>query len=480
MGLGILAGCRSPAPGTSAPPRNIIIILSDDHRYDFMSFMDQAPAFLETPGLDRLAREGAHLRNAFVTTSLCSPSRASILTGQYAHHHQIVDNTSPIPPGTTFFPSRLQAAGYYTGFIGKWHMGEETDAPKPGFSYWLSFRGQGVYHDPELNVNGQRGVVPGYTTDILTDSALAFLQRRQAEGDGHPFFLMLSHKAVHAEFEPAPRHAGRFAATPIPYPPTMANTPANAEGKPRWVGEQRNSWHGVDYLYHGAMEFDQFYRSYAETMLAMDESVGRILDWVDRSGLAESTLVLYLGDNGFLLGEHGLIDKRHAYEESMRIPMLAYAPGLIRPGRVIDQMVRNIDIAPTVLDLAGLDDTAGMDGRSILPLLRGEVEEWPVELLYEYYWEFAFPQTPTAFALRDARYKYIFYHGIWDRNEFYDLESDPAEQHNLIDAPEHQARVEAMRSRLWNLLEGTGGMAIPLKRPGAWQAADRKPEPGRK
>jgi N-acetylglucosamine-6-sulfatase len=254
---------------------------------------------------------------------------------------------------------------------------------------------------------------------------------------------MLSHKAVHAEFEPAPRHAGRFAATPIPYPPTMANTPANAEGKPRWVGEQRNSWHGVDYLYHGAMEFDQFYRSYAETMLAMDESVGRILDWVDRSGLAESTLVLYLGDNGFLLGEHGLIDKRHAYEESMRIPMLAYAPRLIRPGRVIDQMVRNIDIAPTVLDLAGLDDTAGMDGRSILPLLRGEVEEWPVELLYEYYWEFAFPQTPTAFALRDARYKYIFYHGIWDRNEFYDLESDPAEQHNLIDAPEHQARVEA-------------------------------------
>jgi N-acetylglucosamine-6-sulfatase len=474
----VLAGastCAAPEPPARARPRNVIIILSDDHRYDFLGFMPQAPEFLQTPQLDRMARRGGHLSNAFVTTALCSPSRASILTGQYAHRHRIVDNTSPIPPGTTFFPELLQSAGYRTALIGKWHMGEDTDHPQRGFHRWVSFKGQGSYNDPELNIDGVRQVVRGYTTDILTDQALRFLHEQRERRPDQPYFLILSHKAAHAEFEPAPRHAGRYARTPIPYPASMASTEANYAGKPRWVREQRNSWHGVDFMYHGAMDFDAFYRAYAETLLALDESVGRVLDWVDRSGQADDTLVLYLGDNGFLLGEHGLIDKRHAYEESMRIPMLAYAPGLVAPGSRLPELVRNIDIAPTVLELAGVARPGGMDGRSFVPVLRGQARSWGSDMLYEYYWEYAFPHTPTVLALRDARYKYIFYHGVWDTAELYDVVADPREQRNLIGAREHAARVEAMRERLWDLLEQTGGMNIPLKRPGSYQAGERRP-----
>jgi N-acetylglucosamine-6-sulfatase len=475
----VLAPLAGATPGatqsntTQAPRRNIILILSDDHRYDFMGFMPQAPAWLETPALDRMAAGGVHLRNAFVTTSLCSPSRASILSGQYAHRHGVVDNTSPIPTGTVFFPEHLRHAGYVTAYVGKWHMGEHDDAPQPGFDRWVSFRGQGVYTDPELNIDGVRQKLPGYTTDILTGQALDWIREHRRAAAPRPFFLVLSHKAVHAEFVPAPRHQGRYAAVTIPYPVSMANTDANYRNKPRWVREQRNSWQGVDYMYHGRMSFDGFYRRSAETLLAMDESVGRLLDYLDQSGLAASTLVLYMGDNGFLLGEHGLIDKRHAYEESMRIPMLAYAPGLIAPGSAADALVRNIDVAPTILELAGVERRPEMDGRSFLPALRGQPLAAGGEFLYEYYWEYAFPHTPTTFALRGDRYKFIFYHGLWDVQELYDLSTDPHELSNLAMAPEHQQRVREMRGRLFDRLEAAGAMRVPMRR-GDWQAAERR------
>jgi N-acetylglucosamine-6-sulfatase len=477
-GWAVATPARGQRPADQRPadqpptPRNVVLILSDDHRYDFLGFMGRAPEWLETPSLDRMARGGAYVQNAFVTTSLCSPSRASVLTGQYAHRHGVVDNTSPVPPGTVFFPQRLQKAGYRTAYVGKWHMGEAeaSDDPRPGFDHWISFQGQGVYQDPTLNVNGVRGPASGYTTDVLTDSALAWLRRRS---DGRPFFLYLSHKATHAEFVPPARYQGRYAKETIPYPPTMANTERNYRGRPRWVREQRYGWHGVDYAYHGAMDFDAFYRRYAETLLALDEGVGRVLDYLEQSGLAESTLVLYTSDNGFSLGEHGLIDKRHAYEESIRVPMLAWAPGYIAPGSTVRSLVRNIDLAPTILELAGVPAPAGMDGRSVLGALRGRREGAPGELLYEYYWEHAFPHTPTVFALRGPRYKYIYYHGLWDVNELYDLQSDSLEQHNLIDVPAYQTRVRAMRERLFDLLEASGGMRIPLRR-GDWQAAERR------
>jgi N-acetylglucosamine-6-sulfatase len=457
----------------TAAPRNVIFILSDDHRYDFMGFHPNAPAWLNTPAMDRMAAAGAHLQNAFVTTSLCSPSRASILTGRYAHRHRVVDNTSPIPKGTVFFPQYLQKAGYRTAYVGKWHMGEdaESDQPRAGFDHWISFQGQGVYSDPVLNVNGERRQVKGYTTDILTDSAISWLesQRNQAA----PFFLYLSHKAVHAEFEPSPRHQGQFAKETIPYPESMADTVDNYREKPQWVEAQRNSWHGVDYMFHGQFDFDTFYRRYAETLLALDDSVGRVLEFLDRSGLARNTLVIYMGDNGFLLGEHGLIDKRNAYEESMRVPMLAYAPGWIAPASKVTAVVRNIDVAPTILELAGLRSEHDVDGRSVLGALRGEKMDQEGELLYEYYWEYAFPHTPTTFALRGDRYKYIFYHGVWDLNEFYDLQTDPKEHSNLINVPTYQKQIDQMRARLFDRLEATGGMQVPLRR-GNWQAAERR------
>lgn len=457
-------------------PRNIVFILSDDHRFDFMGFHPNAPEWLETPNLDRMAREGAHLVNAFVTTALCSPSRASILTGRYAHNHQVVDNSSPIPPGTTFFPEHLQRAGYSTGYFGKWHMGEdqESDQPRPGFDRWVSFRGQGTYFNPLLNIDGERRQMEGYTTDILTDLALEWLEQRRGDGSERPFFMYLSHKAVHAEFDPAPRHAGRYGDETIPYPASMANVESNYRGKPAWVREQRNSWHGVDFMYHGQFDFDTFYRQYSETLLALDESVGRVLDYLDRTGLSRNTLVIYMGDNGFLLGEHGLIDKRNAYEESMRVPMLAYAPGWITAGSTIPQIIRNIDIAPTLLDLAGTPIPELMDGQSVLPVFTGGSIPQEAELLYEYYWENAFPHTPTTFALREDRYKYIFYHGVWDVNELYDLQTDPAEQFNLINVPSYQQEVDRMRQRLFQRLAESGGMQIPLKPAGAWQAAERE------
>jgi N-acetylglucosamine-6-sulfatase len=472
-----LAGCAAatPVPAQSqqrAAHRNVVFILSDDHRYDFLGFMPSAPEWLQTPHFDRMAERGAHVRNAFVTTALCSPSRASILTGKYAHKHGVVDNATPVPSNTVFFPQLLQKARYRTAYIGKWHMGEATasDEPRPGFDHWISFQGQGVYVDPVLNVGGVRGRVKGYTTDILTDSAIAWLERQPRD---RPFFMYLSHKGVHAEFIPAERHRGRYAAEPIPYPATMANTERNYRGKPRWVRQQRDGWHGVDYAYHGAMEFDSFYRRYAETLLAVDESVGRVLDYLERSNLAESTLLIYMSDNGFSLGEHGLIDKRHAYEESIRVPMLAWAPGLIAPGTTVSELVRNIDVAPTILDLAGVAPPSDMDGRSVLTAVLARPGLKPVELLYEYYWEYAFPHTPTVFALRGDRYKYIYYHGIWDIDELYDLRTDSLEQHNLVKVPEYQERIRAMRGRLFDQLQETGGMQIPLRR-GDWQAAERK------
>jgi N-acetylglucosamine-6-sulfatase len=467
-----MAVMLAAVPAAAQSPRNVILILSDDHRYDFMGFMPGAPAFLETPSLDRLRTGGAHVANAFVTTALCSPSRASIFTGQYAHRHGVVDNTTPVPEGTVFFPSLLQRAGWRTAYVGKWHMGEDSDAPRPGFDRWVSFRGQGTYENAVLNVDGTRREFRGYTTDVLTAQALDWLAAVSAD-TARPFFLVLSHKAVHADFIPAPRHRGRYATAPLAYPATMPLAAADSAW-PLWVRAQRNSWHGVDFMYHGAMQFDDFYRRYAETLLALDEGVGRVLDFLEQRRLDRRTLVLYMGDNGFSLGEHGLIDKRHAYEESMRVPMLAWAPGYIQAGSTVSAMVRNIDIAPTILDLAGVAPPAGTDGRSVLPVFRGETATWEAELLYEYYWEDAFPQTPTVFALRDDRYKYIYYHGVWDRPELFDLRNDPEERRSIAGDSAQSERVARMRTRLFRKLAETGGMQLPLRRPTGWRAAERR------
>ncbi|HYO83723.1 MAG TPA: sulfatase [Bryobacteraceae bacterium] len=471
-GLGAVAA--SAAQVRASRPRNIIFILTDDHRHDALGFLKGQP-FLETPHLDSMARDGAHVRNAFVTTALCSPSRASILTGKYAHKHQIVDNNTPIPPGTRYFPELLQKAGYKTAFCGKWHMGAESDAPQPGFDHWVSFRGQGSYYPSKngLNVNGNRVPQKGYITDELTDYALNWLNDVPKE---QPFFLYLSHKAVHSEFMPAERHKGRFKDAKFVPPPTMAPEGEMAQGRPMWVSNQRNSWHGVDFPYHSDLDIAEYYKRYAETLLGVDDSVGRVLAALTERGQLESTLVIYMGDNGFAFGEHGLIDKRTAYEESMRVPMLVRCPELVKGGTRVDEVVANIDIAPTCLAAAGVATPPDCQGMSFLPVLQGSKPAWRDALLYEYYWERNFPHTPTIHALRGDRYKYIRYHGIWDLNELYDLQEDPLEARNLINSPRHQDVVKSMNARLFDILEKTDGLNMPLYPDRGGASALRHPE----
>lgn len=465
-------------PGVT--PRNIIFILSDDHRYDFMGFTGKVPG-LKTPNLDRLANEGAYLQNAFVTTSLCSPSRASILTGQYAHTHTVVDNQAPQPEGLIFFPQYMQKAGYQTAFFGKWHMGGDNPDPRPGFDKWVSFKGQGVYYNPILNIDGKTVEYKDntYTTDLLTQLAIDWLKKRDKN---KPFFLYLSHKAVHANFQPAQRHIGMYKNIKTQYPVSMFMTKndssknftkgvwAGAQGYtfnsadiPQWVRAQRYSWHGVDYMYHGQTDFDQFYEDYLETLMGVDDSVGDVLDFLKKNGLDKETLVVYMGDNGFAFGEHGLIDKRTAYEESMRVPLLARCPAFITPASRISEDVLNIDLAPTFLQLAGIKKPAQMQGQSFLSLLEGQKTEWRKEFFYEYYWEDAFPQTPTQYAVRTDRYKFIRAIGIWDIDQLYDLQNDPYEVNNLIRKPEYQGLAKELNIKLWNWLDSTNGLYIPLK-----------------
>jgi N-acetylglucosamine-6-sulfatase len=443
-----------------ARPRNIIFILTDDHRYDALGFL-KGQSFVETTHLDSLARDGAHIKNAFVTTALCSPSRATILTGQYAHKHKIIDNNTAIPRGTTFFPQHLQKAGYATGFFGKWHMGNADDAPQPGFDHWVSFRGQGSYLPEKngLNVDGKRVPQKGYITDELTDYAVEWINAREK---GKPYFVYLSHKAVHSNFVPAERHKGRYANAKFVPPPTMQASGDMARGRPMWVQNQRNSWHGVEYPYHSDLDISEYYKRYAETLLGVDDSVGRLVDTLRKRGELDSTLIIYMGDNGFAFGEHGLIDKRTAYEESMRVPMLVRCPELFAGGKTVEQVVANLDIMPTCLDAAGVKPPASIDGQSILPVLQGKQIPWRDTLLYEYYWERNFPHTPTMHALRGDHYKYIRYHGIWDLNELYDLKEDPLETRNLINDPKHAPTVKEMNAKLFDILERTDGMSMPL------------------
>lgn len=467
------------ASASDAAPRNIIFILSDDHRWDWLGFLPKAPDFLETPNLDRLAREGAYLQQAFVSTSLCSPSRASILTGQYMHHHRVVDNQRPEPAGIRFFPEDLQRAGYDSGFFGKWHMGEDSDQKRRGFDQWVCARGQGEYFNPTLNVNGEQRRFEGYSTDVLTDLALEWLRKPREK----PFFLYLSYKAPHYPFEPAPRHRGRYEQAPVRYPTTMANTEANYATQPRWVRERRYGIHGVDHMETGRFDndpvpsFPDLFRRYSEAVYGIDENVGRILEHLDKTKLTDSTVVVYMGDNGFALGEHGFYDKRDAFETSIRVPLIIRAPGAIKPETIVTKMVQNIDIAPTLLEAAGVtlpSDAPKMDGRSFWPLLQGRDVPWRDHILYEYHWEWNFPATPTTFAIRTEHWKYAHYHGIWDRDSLHDLTSDPHEQHNLIDVPAFREQGERLRTQLFEELRQSGGLDMELVPPAGEALHDRK------
>ncbi|MFP5433079.1 MAG: sulfatase, partial [Alphaproteobacteria bacterium] len=427
---------------------------------------------LQTPNIDALAKNGVYFPNAVVTSSLCSPSRATILTGQTARNHGVIDNNNSSEEGLTFFPKYLQQAGYQTGFFGKWHMGFDTDAPREGFDKWVSFKGQGTYFPTELlsperlaagdrqmlNVDGTAVKHTGYITDELTDYAMNWLEK--GRDTSKPFFLYLSHKAVHSDPLPPERYKNQYSKLDIKLPASMANTPENNAGKPLWVQNQRNSWHGADFPYHTDNPMTKQVRDYYRTLSPVDDSLGRIMAYLKKNKLDKNTMVVFYSDNGFMIGEHGLIDKRNAYEPSVRVPMIVWAPGMVPKGVTNPAVVRNLDLAPTFLDIAHVDKPQQMEGKSFLPVAEGKIDEkaWnPGDFVYEYYWEWSFPQTPTTFAIERDRVKYIQYHGVWDMEELYDLKTDPDEMHNLIEDPAWLDTKITLRKALFDQLGNSKG-----------------------
>jgi arylsulfatase A-like enzyme len=461
LALATLGGAHAQP---AAERSNIIVILTDDQRHDELGVLNEG---LDTPNMDRMVREGLRFSNAFVTTSLCSPSRATLLTGLPMREHGVVDNNTSLPSALDTFPKALQRSGYTTALIGKWHMGGQDASPRPGFDHWVSFPGQGSYGPVDyfgrpsiLNVNGETVPQKGYITDELTDYALEWLTSRKEDA---PFLLYLGHKAVHAPFTPAERHLDQYTDMEIV---DVTPTLEQMEREPMWVQNQRNSWHGADFPYHSSISLPEFRREYRRTLSAVDDSIGQVLDWVENSGEASNTIVLLLSDNGFLFGEHGLIDKRNAFEESMRIPLVIWGPGRVRSGEVEAATVAMSDIAPTLLELTGAVSTSPLPGRSFSRMLtEPSDDEWLGEVIYEYFWEYNYPHTPTMFAIRTDRYKYVRLHGVWDTDALYDLKEDPGETNNLIAEPElAEVRID-LQNRLHDAIAGDDALGnVPFSR----------------
>jgi N-acetylglucosamine-6-sulfatase len=444
-----------------APARpNVLVILTDDQRWDAMSCAGHP--FMKTPNMDRIANEGARFRNMFVTTSLCSPSRASMLSGLYAHSHRVLNNFTDYPNDLPSYPRRLQEAGYQTAYIGKYHMGEQHDDPRPGFDYWMSHKGQGNYFDNEFNINGKRQVIKGYYTTVVTDYALNWLKQPHQK----PWLLVLGHKAPHGgPIVPEPKYEKAFDNIAIEKP---VNADAFTDGKPAWLKESVPTWHGIDGPLYGLKEYPKFVRSYLATLLSVDDSVGRLYDALKQAGQLDNTLIVYTSDNGFAIGEHGRVDKRTMYDESLRVPLLVRYPKLIAKPKVIDEMVLSLDLAPSILDICGAKPLERIHGMSWKRLLAGDSAGSRKSFYYEYNYEKEFPYTPNVRGVRTEDWKYIHYpHGDGkpDRHkaELYNLKEDPLETKNRIDDPAAAKKLKELQDELARLQKGTG--ALPDKLP---------------
>jgi len=463
--LAVLGMLASGAPHAVAGPTrpDIVFILVDDLRWDGLSCMGHP--YVRTPNIDRLREQGALMENAFVTTSICCPSRATFLTGTYASRHGVIDNeTSEYNPDVTPpLTKYLQEAGYTTAMIGKWHMGH-TAQPRPHFDYWLSFKAQGKYFDPLLNINGKEVQREGYTTDLLTDYAIEFIRRQPRD---RPYFCMLSHKAVHEPFKPAPRHKDAFGKDQTDIEPESWSS--DFKGMPDWQRRQRTrdvrwSYRTRDYEEESLPEIiakepwkkgQKKYIKQYRCLAAVDDGIGKLLDVLNKRGTLDNTLIVFASDNGYFHGEHRRWDKRLAFEESLRIPMVIAYPGHVKPGDTIPELVANVDFAPTVLDFAGIAVPELMQGRSMRPLLEHQPTKWRDSVFYEY-WVDLVHSIPTMTALRTDRYKLIQYPEIDDLDELYDLKADPNEMSNLAVNLEHADLHRKMKKLMAEKKKETG------------------------
>jgi arylsulfatase A-like enzyme len=480
--LGLSAGCAVPAaPAADDRPGrkpNIVFIFADDHAYQAVGAYGSV--INETPSIDRLAAEGMRFDDCFVTNSICGPSRAVILTGKYSHLNGFRRNGQTFDGSQQTFPKLLQQAGYQTAIVGKWHLGSDPQ----GFDSWNILIGQGPYYNPPMIDNGTRVKHTGYTTEIVTDLALAWL--RQQRDPDRPFLLMLQHKAPHRSWQPSPKHLAMYDDVTIPEPPTLFDdyatrgTPARTQdmtiartltdydlkfNPPRnLTEEQRAAWTaayapaneafrqaglaGADLV---RWKYQRYIKDYLRCVASLDDNVGRVLDYLDEAGLGENTVVVYSSDQGFFLGEHGWFDKRWMYEPSLRTPLIVRWPGVTEPGSTSGAIVSNLDFAETFLDVAGASVPDDMQGRSLVPLLRGRTPEaWRTSFYYHYYEFPAVHSVRRHYGVRDQRYKLIHFYNL-DEWELYDLQEDPLEVRNCYADPGYAGVVERMQEELQRL-----------------------------
>jgi len=466
--------------GAGGKQPNIIFIMTDDHASHAMSCYGSK--INKTPNLDRIAKEGMRFNNCFCTNSICAPSRAVILTGKYSHINGVTDNRLKFDGSQQTFPKLLQKAGYETAIIGKWHL--KTDPT--GFDYWNVLPGQGTYYNPQMIEMGQKKKYTGYTTDIITDHCLKWLKERNTD---KPFCLMYHHKAPHREWEPDPKHFAMYDDVTMPEPETLFDDYSNRGRAAKeqdmtiektmndrdlkliapknLTPEQKKLWdaayepkneafrqanlQGKDLI---RWKYQRYIKDYLRCIASVDDNVGRLLDYLDESGLAENTVVVYTADQGFYLGDHGWFDKRFMYEESLRMPLLVRYPKQIKPGSVNNDIVLNLDFAPTFLDFAGVAKPADMQGQSFRRLVQSKkVKDWRTSMYYHYYEYPAVHSVKRHYGVRTQRYKLIhFYHDI-DEWELYDLQKDPKELNNVYEDPAYADVVKELKAELKRLRE---------------------------
>ncbi|MBV7334893.1 sulfatase [Chloroflexi bacterium TSY] len=455
---------------------NILLIVADDHAP--AAFSTYGSQINQTPNLDRLANEGLRLDHCYCTNSICTPARASILTGKYSHGTGIktlndtIDQTRETTLGML-----LHDAGYQTAFIGKWHLGHGGVSDPVGFDYWNVLPIQGAYRDPEMIEMGERKVFPGYVTDVLMDHALSWLQDRRED---QPFFLVCANKAPHDPFIPNPKHLGLYADEDIPEPSTFHDDYNNRSAAAAMTTEQVAIMHKKNHTPETPPEgltpneqkqwnYQSFIKGYLRCVASVDENVGRMLDYLDEVGLAENTIVIYTSDHGFFLGDHGWYDKRFMYEESIRIPFLMRYPPKVAPGTVSNQLAINVDFAPTLLEYAKLPVPDEMQGQSLRPIAEGEKpSNWRTSFYYRYWMHLAHFNIPAHYGVRTERYKLIYYYGEalgsagaieqstepeW---ELFDLETDPMEMMNVYADPAYAGIVQDLKNELARLRQELG------------------------